>query len=242
MLPPGCSSSRTGTGTHCALNVSLCARCAPTQCDPVPLAEPAATACVATGCRGYGRVWRGYRSCFSMFSKASATASASPPHALSCGIVAACHSIHSPWLGCSSSRAGDRTALRPQPVIRFPNDQFGNRIPLARKSALRLEDFRAISFSRIAKRSSGNRMTLSEMRVDAMRSSPLAPPFRRGRGPSDFALRVVAPVFKPAKSGENGWISVEFREKNARFLLMHAVGCLRNLLGRARSVKRGSGA
>ncbi len=44
-------------------------------------------------------------------------------------------------------------------VIRFPNDQFGNRIPLARKSALRLEDFRAISFSRIAKRSCGNRST-----------------------------------------------------------------------------------
>ncbi|MTV31161.1 addiction module toxin, HicA family [Rhodoblastus acidophilus] len=51
-------------------------------------------------------------------------------------------------------------------VIRFPKDQFGNRIPLARKSALRPKDFRAISFSRIAKRSCGNRMTVPHPKKD----------------------------------------------------------------------------
>ncbi|MGO8737658.1 hypothetical protein, partial [Rhodoblastus sp.] len=42
--------------------------------------------------------------------------------------------------------------------IRIPNESFGIRIPLARKSARDIEDFRAMAFPRIAKQSCGNRM------------------------------------------------------------------------------------
>ncbi|MGP8169418.1 hypothetical protein, partial [Rhodoblastus sp.] len=41
---------------------------------------------------------------------------------------------------------------------RIPNESFGIRIPLARKSARDIEDFRAMAFPRIAKQSCGNRM------------------------------------------------------------------------------------
>ncbi|MGP0106364.1 cation:proton antiporter domain-containing protein, partial [Rhodoblastus sp.] len=42
-------------------------------------------------------------------------------------------------------------------LIRFPHDPCGNCIPLARKSARDIEDFRAMAFPRIAKQSCGNR-------------------------------------------------------------------------------------
>ena len=50
-------------------------------------------------------------------------------------------------------------------LIRSPNVSLGDRIPLARKSAHRLQDFRAIPFKRIAKRSCGNRMITRLRRV-----------------------------------------------------------------------------
>ena len=42
------------------------------------------------------------------------------------------------------------------PVMRIPNEPFGIRIPLARKSARDIEDFRAMAFPRIVQQSCGN--------------------------------------------------------------------------------------
>jgi hypothetical protein len=46
-------------------------------------------------------------------------------------------------------------------VIRIPHEPCGIRIPLARKSAGDLKDFRAMSFPQIAQQSCGNRMTVA---------------------------------------------------------------------------------
>ncbi|MGP0107127.1 hypothetical protein, partial [Rhodoblastus sp.] len=66
-------------------------------------------------------------------------------------------------LACANrSRTFWRSFRRPPTarvvLIRIPNEPFGIRIPLARKSARDIEDFRAMAFPRIAKQSCGNRI------------------------------------------------------------------------------------
>ncbi|MCW2274649.1 hypothetical protein GJ654_11435 [Rhodoblastus acidophilus] len=92
-------------------------------------------------------------------------------------------------------------------MMRFPNDQFGNRIPLVRNSALRLEDFRTISFSRSAKRSCGNRLRRKVWRRAAFCLLLVLPPF-----PS------AAQTSKPRQDGvtvSDGQVTIRLDDRTA---------------------------